>query len=356
MRVQRSRIKFHFAFRFIRVQQCFLDAELLRVRFFLLRGFCPVVRIVRDTHQDFPRRHHLQHLPQVLHKPILRRDRPRRRRQPMLVVIHQDNRVGFLAEEFVVVRIVPRRQRDHQLQPDGMQRRRKLFDKFLEILLACVRHFLEIHYDPGLFCRHRVLRHVRNQPTARIGACQQFRHLFHPPHRAVVIVQQAHHRKFHGRVQGAHPLVQLVLLQSGYHFAGRGLHCLIPLVVHHSDRAIRGHRVQLFRHQQVNVFVVFFQRGQAIRIPADEKRRAQRVIRRGNLSDIRYPLVPAFSLHHWLQQFLLHRVIDRPCVRKQCRWQFHASRDGQKKIDQQQRQQPAADFQDAARPPPPDFL
>ena len=99
----------------------------------------------------------LRYLAQVLHEPVLRRDRPRRRRQPVLVVIHQDNGVGLPAEKRVIVFIVARWQGNHQLQSRRVQRRRQLADEFAEIRLALQRHFFEVHHDPGLV---RLARHI----------------------------------------------------------------------------------------------------------------------------------------------------------------------------------------------------
>jgi len=49
-------------------------------------------------------------------------------------------------------------------------------------------------------------------------------------------------------------------------------------------------------------------------------------------------------------------MVDGPRVGQQRGWQFHAPRDGQEEVNQQQCQQPAADFQDAACAPPADLL
>ncbi len=113
MRVHRRRVELDFGLGFIGVQQRLLHAHLFRGLLRLFRRFGPVVRVVGDAHDDFLRRHVLQHLTQVLDEPVLRGDRAGRRSQPVLVVVHQHDGVALFAEKFVIVGVVARGKRNH---------------------------------------------------------------------------------------------------------------------------------------------------------------------------------------------------------------------------------------------------
>ena len=78
-----------------------------------LRCGGPVVGIIRNAHDDLLRGNNLEYLTQILNEPVLRRDGAGRGGQPVLVVIHQHNRVALLAEILVIVGIIACGQRDH---------------------------------------------------------------------------------------------------------------------------------------------------------------------------------------------------------------------------------------------------
>ena len=78
----------------------------------------------------------------------------------MLVVIHHDDRVGRLPEVRVVIGIVARRKRDHQLQPNRVQCRRQFPHKLPKIRLALFRHFLKVQHNPGFLADQRELRRI----------------------------------------------------------------------------------------------------------------------------------------------------------------------------------------------------
>ena len=67
-----------------------------------------------------------QNLAQIFDEPILRGDRARRRRDPVLVEVHEDDGVAFFAEEFVIVSVVARGQFDHELEANGVERRARV--------------------------------------------------------------------------------------------------------------------------------------------------------------------------------------------------------------------------------------
>ncbi len=109
VRVQRIAVEFDVGIRFLDVQQCLLDAVLCRGLVALFWSERPIVSIVGNSHDDLLRRNDVKYLAQVFDEPILGGDGARRRSQPMLVVVHQHDGVTFLAEEFVIVRVVARR-------------------------------------------------------------------------------------------------------------------------------------------------------------------------------------------------------------------------------------------------------
>ena len=214
-----------------------------------------------------------------------------------------------------------------------MQGRSQLADKFPVVRLILVRHLLEIDHDARLVRFHRVLHRIANQIRARRRIRQHLHHFLHMPRRAVVVIQHRHRRNFH--VDAAHPLVQLVFPQPAVRFLRAHLHGFIPHVIHNRQRAIRRYRVKLFRYQKVDVFVVAFQRRQAIRVVADVKRRPQRVVPGRHRAQIRHAPVPAFA--HWRQfpvLFYLQRAIGRLRVGNQSSRQINADHDGHKKIDE----------------------
>ena len=113
VRVERVAIKLDVRLRFLDVQQRFLDAELLCRCILLLGSLGPVVSIIRDSDDDLLRGNIVEYLTQIFNEPVLCRDGARRGKRPVLVVIHQHNRVALLAEILVIVGIIACGQRDH---------------------------------------------------------------------------------------------------------------------------------------------------------------------------------------------------------------------------------------------------
>ena len=98
------------------MEKRFLDAVFRAGPDPFLRSFRPVVGVIGDADDDFLRGDNFADLAEVFHEPILGSDGAGRRGQPMLVVVHQDDGVALLAEEFVVVGIIARGEGNHELQ------------------------------------------------------------------------------------------------------------------------------------------------------------------------------------------------------------------------------------------------
>ena len=157
---------------------------------------------------------------QIFDKPILRGDRARRRRSPVLVEIHQDDRVAFFAEEFVIVGVVARGQLDHQLQADGVQRGAKLGDEFAKIGLRLGREWTRNRRRCRTWCASTAYSTTsRTRPWRAVLIREHLHHFVDAPDLAVVVVEQAHDRQFD--VGGFHPAMELVVFEQRDRFFGR---------------------------------------------------------------------------------------------------------------------------------------
>src|SRR6266576_6919875 len=108
--------------------------------------------------------------------------------------------------------------------------------------------------------------------------------------------------------------MQLVFLKPGQAFGGSGADaCLAVLVVYEGQTASGRNCVQLLRDEEVDLAIVFFQRGQAVGVPTDIKRRAQRIVACRHGSEVGYTLAPPFPRRKRLL-FWLKRVITRFCI------------------------------------------
>ena len=114
IRIERVRIELHLGFRFRGRDKRFLEAFDPRLFADLLaRLLRPVISVVGNAHHQLLCRHQLQDRFDIPHKPILRGDGTRCRSAPVLVVVHQDNGVGRLADARVVIRPIGRREGNH---------------------------------------------------------------------------------------------------------------------------------------------------------------------------------------------------------------------------------------------------
>ena len=121
--------------------------------------------------------------------------------------------------------------------------------------------------------------------------------------------------------------MELVVFRERQSPRRAGFHRLIALIVDNGERAIGCDRVQLLGNQHVEIFVVAFQRGEAVRIPADVKSGAQWVVAGGNLADVGDAAPAAFARRQVFGVLLdLKRAVDRPRVRQQAGGKLNARR------------------------------
>ncbi len=173
---------------------------------------------------------------------------------------------------------------------------------------ALLRHLLEVHYDSRLTRFDRILHRVSHQACACRGIRQHLCHFLDAPILPVIIVQHTHDGKLH--IRRTHPLVEFVFADDGDCFSGRGSDRLIAFVVHDGQSAIGRDGVQFFRNHQVQVLIMFFQRGETVGIVAYIEGSAQRIITCRNSSDVRHAPVAPFSLRHGLS--VLELDFNRP--------------------------------------------
>src|SRR5258708_39490500 len=103
--------------------------------------------------------------------------------------------------------------------------------------------------------------------------------------------------------------------------------------------------MELLWNQQVDIFVMLFERGKAVGIPAHEKRGTHRIVARRGLSDVLDPAVTAFTNNWFLFRF--DGAIPGFGVRQETSWQFHADGNGHEKIGEQHSEQHACSFHHA---------
>ena len=214
----------------------------------------------------------------------------------MLVVVHQHDRVAFLAEEFVIIRVVARRQSDHEFQSCRVEHGREGGDEFAEVLLAGVGNFFKIDDNACLVRINGIRGDVPREilPGGRIR--KHLRHFLDAPLDAVVVVDEAHHGQLDRRIQRLHPLVQLVFFQNRNSLGRCGFRgVLAALVIHDGQRAIGRHGMELLGNQQVDVFVMLLERSKAVGIPAHQKCSPNGIIACRELSDVRDAAAAPFA-------------------------------------------------------------
>src|SRR5712672_2748483 len=128
--------------------------------------------------------------------------------------------------------------------------------------------------------------------------------------------------------------MEFVVLQKSYGLHRAGLDGFIALVVDDGQRAVGGYGMELVGNEDVDIFVMLFQRGEASGVPADEKGGAQRVVTGGNGADVGDPAVAAFAGRDFLD-FTFQGAIGRPSVWQQAGGEFDANSDGDEEIGQQ---------------------
>src|SRR5882672_12108312 len=121
--------------------------------------------------------------------------------------------------------------------------------------------------------------------------------------------------------------MEFVILQksNGLHWAG--FDGLIALIVDDGQRAIGGYGMELVGNEDVDVFVMLFQGGEAGGIPADEKGGAQRVVTGGHGTDVGDTTMAAFARGDFLD-LTFQGAIGGPGVWQQAGREFDANRDG----------------------------
>ena len=115
--------------------------------------------------------------------------------------------------------------------------------------------------------------------------------------------------------------------------------------------------MQLFGNQDVEIFVVAFQRREAIGIPADVKSCAQWIVACRNLTEVcNAAMTASRGRRSFGVRFELERAVNRARVGQQIRRKLNAGRDIDEEIREQKGQQRAGNFHDAARASPTDAL
>ena len=245
----------------------------------------------------------------------------------MIVVVHQDDGVRLAADGGIVITGIGRRQSHHQLQIGAMQPGSQFADKGRKIALAPVRNLLKVERHARLVGVHHARHNGLHQALPRRRVVQHLGHLPHVPDRAVGVVQQRHRGNFH-----AHRL----------HPRGK---FWIAFVI---EPSIRGNRVQLFGHQQVNVAIVLLQRGETRGVIANVKRDSQRGVIYRRLAQRGDPQPsPAARGCRGGRSFRFgdQGAAAGPCAGQQKFRQVHPFDDRQKKHHQDDREHGPGDFQ-----------
>src|SRR6266403_3856950 len=128
--------------------------------------------------------------------------------------------------------------------------------------------------------------------------------------------------------------MEFVVLQKGNGLRRTGFDGFIALVVDDGERAVGSYGMELVGDQDVDIFVMLFQGGEAGGVPADEKCGAQRVVTGGNRSDVGDAAVAAFAGGDFLD-FTFQGAIGGPGVWQQAGGEFDANSDGDEEIGQQ---------------------
>src|SRR6266403_4717186 len=89
--------------------------------------------------------------------------------------------------------------------------------------------------------------------------------------------------------------MEFVVLQKGNGLRRTGFDGFIALVVDDGERAVGSYGMELVGNQDVDIFVMLFQGGEAGGVPADEKGGAQRVVAGGYGADIGDTTMAAFA-------------------------------------------------------------
>jgi hypothetical protein len=331
--IERIGIKLHLRLRLRRRHKGFL--ETFRVRRFprgAPLGIRPVVGVVGDAHHDFLRGNELSNRRQIGRKPVLRGNRAGRRRQPVIVVVHQDDGVGFPPDGGVVIAPIRRGQGHHELEVRAVQRGGKLAEERGEIPLAALRHLFEVNRKPGLLCRPHPPDGLVDQVPASRRLAQHRGHFRDMPLRAVGVVQQSHHGDLDAR--RLHPRLEL-------------------RIVFEIEPPVGRNRMQLLGNEQVNVAVMPLERGQTAGIPADIEGNPQGGVPGGYLPQRGYPAKASETLGLRPGQVPgQHGVTAGASPRQEHLGQVHMLDDGEEEYDQQEGKYRPADLQHAARATP----
>ena len=216
----------------------------------------PVVGVSRDRHDQLLARDERRRRLQVPDEPVLGGDGPRRRREPVLVVVHENDGVGVAADALVVVGRVGRRQRHEELRVLAVEGPGELGDEAGEVLLVTLGHLLEVEHHAGTVRPGHVGHELGDRLRAGLRARQHLPELGGEPPRSVAVVDEGHDLEV--RAGRAQPLVE-------------------PRVRLHDHPPVGRDDVQGLRHQQVDLRVVLAQGREARGVPRNVERGAQRL-------------------------------------------------------------------------------
>jgi len=211
-------------------------------------------------------------------------------------------------------------------------------DEFGEIFLGFVGYVFEVHRDTGGFVRGGVTGERSGEALAGGGIGEHLRHGFDLPVAAVVVVDERHLRQI--GVDGFEEGVELGIVIDG-------------------ERAVGSGGVKLFRNEQVDIVVMLFERGEAVGVPVDVKAGAERVVRFRNVADgsdfakARGAEGNALGFRgSAMRSGIGNRTVERAARREQKFWKIGAAENVDEKSDDQEREENAADFEDAASASP----
>ena len=235
----------------------------------------PVVAIAAQRADDLLLGHRLEHLLEVVEKPVLGGDRPWSASRLVLVVVHQQKAVGVVRHELQIEAVVAHRCVDIQLQ---VARLEVLVERGEQRHVArprLVGNLLEVQRNPTVAgVGGEKLVDLLDKIGARRGVQQEVadRRLKDALDRIVVVDQGKDLRVFARLRNGAgNPPLVVHPMHSGRVHHGEG--AIVQAI--RGQRAVRSHNVNPLRKEQIDLVDVLLQRGVAGRIVLHVVGRAQ---------------------------------------------------------------------------------
>jgi hypothetical protein len=225
-----------------------------------------------------------------------------------------------------------------------------------EVGLAGVGNFLEVDDDAGLMGFDGVFDDILHKKVAsgRIG--EKLHHFLNAPDDAIVVVEHAHRRQIKGGVgslKRLEPLMELVLFEKRDSLRRGGYRSVLAVfVIDDGQVSVGRNAVQLLGDEQVDVFVMFFQRSEAVGVPTHVKSSAQRIVACRHFADVGDAALAALPEDSELL-FRCFQSVERGFnVGEKTRGKLDTDHDGDKEIREQDGKKSAGDFHGAPREAP----